>query len=164
MSQSNESLARRWFHEVWNHRNVSAIEQMLTSDSLCHTDQGPLFSAEAFRKRVYEPFIGAFPDLEIVVEGTMTAEDQILVRWVAYGTHTGNGLGMPATHRRVTFPGLTWLRVDGERLAEARDCWNVAGLLDALRGGPIPPSITIRDASPPPETGEDACDQDTRLA
>lgn len=158
MSQTHEALARRWFDEVWNQRKIAAIPKMLSPDSLCHTEQGSLVGAEAFLKRVHEPFIGAFPNLQIVVEGIITAEDQVLVRWIAYGTHSGSGLGMPPTHRHVTFPGLTWMRIAGEHIIEARDCWSVGGLLLALRGGPIPPSVTIKETPLSLKSGESICD------
>ena len=131
---------------------------MLSSDCFCHTEQGPLVGPEAFLKRVYEPFVTAFPDLQIVIEGTMAAEDQVLVRWIGYGTHSGAGLGMPATHRQVTFPGLTWVRIRDGRIVEARDCWNVGGLLHALQGGPVPPSMTFKETPRSLKSDERVCD------
>ena len=145
MSQSNEALARQWFDEVWNQRKTAAVQKLLSPDCLCHTEQGPLVGPDAFLKRVYEPFLGAFPNLQFVVEATMASDDQVVVRWVGHGTHSGAGLGMPATHRHVTFSGLTWIRVRDGRIVEARDCWNVGGLLHALQGGPLPASMTFKE-------------------
>ena len=158
MSEPNKALARRWFEEVWNQRNTAAVHQFLSPETRCHTEQGPLIGPDAFLRHVYEPFLGAFPNFHIEIEGTMAAEDQVLVRWIAYGTHSGDGLGMPATHRTVTFPGLTWIRFRDGRFVEARDCWNVGGLLHALRGGPVPPSMTFKESPQSHKSRKHVCD------
>ena len=44
--------------------------------------------------------------------------DPAAVRWSAAGTHEGDGLGVPATHRRVRLTGIDILRVQDGRIVE----------------------------------------------
>jgi steroid delta-isomerase-like uncharacterized protein len=129
----NETLARRWFEEVWNLRRVATIDELLTPSSVCLSGSGELRGADEFRNRVYEPFVAAFPDLRLVVEGTITEADQVVVRWTANLTHTGPGLGMSATGRPIFLRGMTWIRFRDGKMAEGWDCWNQREMLESLK-------------------------------
>src|SRR4051794_16503305 len=92
MSNRNVVLARRWFEEVWNHRRADTIDELLTDESVCHTESGPLRGKQEFRERTHAVFLSAFPDLRMTVEGTVAEDDQVVVRWAATATHLGDGL------------------------------------------------------------------------
>ena len=49
---------------------------------------------------------------------------------VVRGTHTGEGLGVPATHKPVEVTGLLISRIKGGKTAE---CWNSFDLLSLYR-------------------------------
>lgn len=57
----------------------------------------------------------------------------MVVRWLATGTHTGPGLGLPPTGRSVRFRGITWIRTSGGKLLEGFDCWDVGGLMATVK-------------------------------
>ena len=130
---ANANLARRWFAEVWNERRVETIDELLTAESVCHSGSGLLRGAEDFRAQIYEPFVAAFPDLQVQVEGTVEEGDQVVVRWTATGTHTGDGLGFAPSGRTISIRGLTWIRVAGGKMLEGWDCWNVREMIESLR-------------------------------
>src|SRR5688500_10444557 len=48
----NVRLARRWFEEVWNQRRTETVYELLTADSLCRSETGPLRGPEPFLERV----------------------------------------------------------------------------------------------------------------
>ena len=133
MPDENVALARRWFEEVWNQRRTDVIDELLTDASVCHTDSGPLRGGAEFKQKVHSAFLSAFPDLRMDVEGTVAEGDVVAVRWSISGTHGGDGLGFPATGRRVSFRGMSWIRYSGGKMAEGWDCWNQAGLFQSLR-------------------------------
>src|SRR4051812_10984809 len=138
MANRNVVLARRWFEEVWNQRRTDTIDELLTDESLCHTESGPLRGREEFRERAHAVFLSAFPDLRMTVEGTVAEGDEVVVRWGVRATHGGDGLGFPATGREVEFRGMTWIRYSGGKMIEGWDCWNQAGLIQSLRGPESP--------------------------
>src|SRR5262249_36680776 len=105
MSHDNVSLMRRWFHEVWNERRSRTMDESLHPRSVCHADAGVLKGIAEFKARMYEPFVSALPDVRVEIEGILADGDQAVVRWRAVGTHTGEGLGFPATGRTGSFRG-----------------------------------------------------------
>jgi steroid delta-isomerase-like uncharacterized protein len=133
MANENVGLARRWFEEVWNQRRAETIDELLTDESVCQSEAGPLRGGEEFKRRAHDVFLAAFPDLRIAVEGTVAEGDQVVVRWSAAGTHLGDALGFPATGRAVSFRGMTWIRYSGGKMVEGWDCWNQDGLIRSLR-------------------------------
>lgn len=143
MTPSNESIARRWFEEVWNQRRVETVHELLTADSYGHTHSGSLRGQDEFVQQVHAPFLDAFPDLHLTVEDTVAEKDRVVVRWRVQGTHKGSGLGLIPTQRRVSFPGMTWLRFGNGKILEGHDCWNHTGLIETLRTGQAAPTIEL---------------------
>jgi steroid delta-isomerase-like uncharacterized protein len=133
MVNENVGLARRWFEEVWNKRRTDTIDKLLTDESVSHSESGLLRGKQAFKERTHTVFLSAFPDLRMTVEATLAEGDEVVVRWVCTGTHEGDGLGFPATGRRVSFRGVTWIRFSGDKMVEGWDCWNQGGLIESLR-------------------------------
>jgi steroid delta-isomerase-like uncharacterized protein len=133
MSSANTALARRWFEEVWNQRRTDTIDELLTPESVCTSDLGTLRGPEGFKQVGHAPFLAAFPDLRIRVEGTVAEGDQVVVRWTLKATHTGQGLGIPPSGRPVAARGMTWIRYQNGKMMEGWDCWNVTGFLESLR-------------------------------
>jgi steroid delta-isomerase-like uncharacterized protein len=138
MASENVSLAMRWFEEVWNQRRTDTIDELLTDESVSQSESGPLRGKQEFKERAHAVFLSAFPDLRMIVEGTVAEGNQVVVRWSATGTHLGDGLGFPATGRKISFRGMTWIRYLGGKMVEGMDCWNQAGLIQSLRS-PEPP-------------------------
>ena len=125
-----ETLARRWFQEVWNDRRDATIDEFLTPESVCHADQGELKGVECFRLQQYQPFLGAFPNLHLTVEDVLASGDQAVVRWSARGTHLGADFGFPPTGRVATMRGMTWMRFDNGKLVEG---WQNSDILQVIR-------------------------------
>jgi predicted ester cyclase len=131
MPHDNITLARRWFEEVWNERREETIEELLTDESVCHTDDGPMRGPSEFRERQYMPFLAAFSDLRVNVDGIVAEGDQVVVRWSASGVHSGEGLGCKATQEPVSFRGITWLEARDGKLIEG---WQCSNIVDVIRG------------------------------
>jgi steroid delta-isomerase-like uncharacterized protein len=131
---SNADLARRWFDEVWTQRRDETVRELLDPDIVGHM--------EGLEVRKPEDFLGAraallnaFPDLRVSVEDVIAEGDRVAVRWSASGTHRGDNLGFEATHRPVSFRGVTWLVFSNGRIVRGWDSWNQGRLLIELSGG-----------------------------
>ena len=53
MAIENVVLARRWFEEVWNQRRTDTIDELLTDESVSHTDSGPLRGKREFKEQAH---------------------------------------------------------------------------------------------------------------
>jgi predicted ester cyclase len=124
MRDQYETVQHRWFEEVWNKGRAEAIDEMLDPNIIGHglTDSSgnEVRGAKAFRK-FYEGFRGAFPDIRITVEETVTEGDRIVARCTARGTHSGEGIGLSPTNKPVEFTGLCLVRVKDGKIVES---WN----------------------------------------
>ncbi len=136
--QSNETLARRWFEQMWGQRQESLIDELMSEDCVGQTEGGPVVGRQAWKDQVYGPFLAALPDLQLSVEGTVSESDQVVVRWIATGTHSGDGFGFAPCQRRVRFRGMTWLRFANGQIVEGADSWNQSGLMATLGAGALP--------------------------
>jgi steroid delta-isomerase-like uncharacterized protein len=143
MTPTNETLARRWFEEVWNQQRSDTIRELLTAETRCHTEAGMHQGHDRFLEHVHSPFLAMFPDVKMTIEDTVSEGDRVVVRWRFQGTHTGKGLGMEPTGRKVSFRGMTWLRFESGKIVEGVDCWNLSGLMETLRTGNAAPSFEL---------------------
>ena len=61
----------------------------------------------------------AFPDITYTVEELIAEGDKVVARWSAEGTHLGDFVGIPPTHKQVRFSGIEIIRVvDGKAIEE----------------------------------------------
>ena len=130
-SPDNKALTRRWFEEVWNKRREEAIEEMLGPHGIAHglAESGEDLPGPAEFRRFYRQFRSGFPDIRIKVDQVIGEGDTTAVRFTAYGSHTGDGLGIKATGRPV------------------REAWNefdAAGLMRQLAAPAAAQPIKLR--------------------
>lgn len=133
MSIEQINLARRWFEEVWNQRRDESIDELITPESWCDADGELLRGREEFLERMRGPFLGAFPDLRVEVEGIIAQDDHVAVRWSATGTHRGDHLGCPPCGETVTFRGISWIVVRDGKFREGWQHSNIPEVLARLR-------------------------------
>lgn len=135
----NEALIRRWFREVWNEKRESVIDELLDADSVHHGlggTQRAVIQGSGNFKDFYRAFLAAFPDLEIDVEDTFAAGDKVVFRCTVRGTHSGEGLGIAPTGKRIEITGIGICSVRDEKFVEVwnefdfLNLYNQIGMLD----------------------------------
>jgi steroid delta-isomerase-like uncharacterized protein len=136
-SEANEQLLRRWFEEVWNRKNVGAIDEMLAPDCVAYglPDPDAILCGPAAFKELHLSFCGAFPDIQIAVLDVIAAGDRVAARWRATGTHLGDHLGFPATGKQITLDGATIAIIRAGRLQEGWNMMDMGHLFESLRSG-----------------------------
>jgi predicted ester cyclase len=132
MTQNVVELARRWFEEVWNERREATIEDLLSPESVCFGESGPVIGHVQFREQMYAPLLAAFPDVRVAIDDILGVGDQAVVRWTATGTHTGTGLGSAPTGKPVTFQGITWIHARDGKLLQGWQSSNIAETIRSL--------------------------------
>lgn len=75
---------------------------------------------EGFRM-LFGAFTTAYPDMNVMIEETVSQDDKVVVRCTVRGTHTGQGIGVPPTGNRIEFTGLCIMRIRDGKIVEA---WN----------------------------------------
>jgi steroid delta-isomerase-like uncharacterized protein len=139
MVVSNKLLIYRWFEEVWNKKRESAIDEMLHPQALVHGlgDPGMVLKGPEAFKPFYRAFVSAIPDLQVAVESTLAEDDKVVARCSARGTHTGAGLGVPPTGKKVIMAGIVLVHVRDGKLYEGWNNWDFLSLYQQV--GLLPP-------------------------
>src|SRR5687767_5405318 len=120
MSTENVQVVQRWFEEVWNQGNLDAIDELLAADAVGRGlgEAGKDVYGQAGFKPFVQRLRGAFPDIHITVDDTISEGDKIAARFTATMTHQGDELGFPATGKRVTVTGITFTLVRNGQIAD----------------------------------------------
>ena len=122
--EENKALIRRWFEEVWNKGRAEVIPEIFANDGIAHglsdDPANPLVGPAGFLP-FHGQFRGAFPNIEVVVEGQIAEGDLVATRCSVRGQHTGDHLGFAATNSSVDFTGMTITRIRDGKIVEA---WN----------------------------------------
>lgn len=133
MTQSEREIGRRWFEEVWNKGRREAISEMLAPDGVIHDGGLDAVGPEGFYP-FFDRINATFSEMQVTVCHTLAEGDQICVRWLCTGKHTGSGLGIPATGKTTRITGISIFRVADGKAIEAWQNWDMLGLMEQIRG------------------------------
>ena len=123
-TSDNASLIRRWFEEVWNKGREEAIDELFDEKGVAHglaDETGEPLRGTAGFKPFFRRFREAFPEIEVVVEDTVSEGDKVAARCTVRGRHRGDTLGFKATDSPVEFDGICIVRIREGKIIEA---WN----------------------------------------
>ena len=113
LQEQNKAIARRAFEEILSGGRFELAAQLYAKDFLNHGihRDASLEEDQAALKGWHQ----AFPDVAIVPEKLIAEDDLVTIYWIASGTNTGTGNGLPATGKNAELAGITiWRIVDGK--------------------------------------------------
>ena|ERR1700674_3285845 len=139
MTETNKALVRRWFREVWNEGREATIDELFAESGVAY-GLGDT-EAEVRGSAQLKPFVrnlrSSFPDLQISIHDIMAEEDKVMVRVLVEGTHSGSGLGVPPSGRRIRVAGIVVIRISKGQLVEGWNSWDQLGLLRQIGALPV---------------------------
>jgi steroid delta-isomerase-like uncharacterized protein len=141
-TQTNKILVGRFYEEVFNERNLDAIDALVARDTVDHGAFPGQAPGAAGVKQTCGMILAAFPDLHLTVEDQVAEGDRVVTRWTARGTHGGAFMGIASTGKPVSTTGIGIDRVAASQLAETWMQWDSLGLLQQLGALPVPASAT----------------------
>src|SRR5712672_2117176 len=113
LQEQNKALAKRAFEELLSKGRFELAEELYAKDFVNHGIHRDISFEED--QAALKGWHQAFPDLSIVPEKLIADADQVAVYWIARGTNTGAGNGLPATGKKAEQSGITiWRIVDGK--------------------------------------------------
>jgi steroid delta-isomerase-like uncharacterized protein len=140
MSGGSKQIFKRYFDEVTNQGKLDLVDEIFASDYAHHDPANPdeAIGGVADVKFHLMALRNAFPDIAFHVEDMIEDGDEILVRWSARCTHTGDYFGIPPTGKAAVITGMNvWRMADGK----AVEGWvnrDDIGLLQQLGVVPTP--------------------------
>jgi predicted ester cyclase len=122
------AILRRMFDEIINEGNLDVADELFAEDFIDHGPMGDVQGREAFKGLVAQ-WRAAVPDVRCELENIFSEGD--LAGWLVRttGTHTGDGLGFPATGKR--FETLS-ANIGRFRDGLAAEHWSEQGMLPML--------------------------------
>lgn len=123
--ERNKEAARRFFEEIWNVKDETAIDRYSAAD-VQGNDPDFGTSREEF-KGFWRERIAAFPDLHFEIVDMIAEGDQVLTRWVMTGTHQGAYLGAQPTGKRIRVEGMSLDRLADGVVISGFDGWDAYG-------------------------------------
>lgn len=119
-AQENKALVGRFVEEVFIRANGNAIEELVTDDFRSHAwakdfaiPDGP----EGVRQFI-AIMDSAFSEADVRIEDLLAEGEKVAVRYVYEADHTGELLGIEATGKRISLPGIFIARVEDGKIAE----------------------------------------------
>ena len=136
--EDNKAVIRRFIEEVFNQRNVNAIDQYFADDYVDHViPPGMPNNREGFKQFV-GAFLAAFPDFHYTLEDELAEGDKVVNRLTARGTQRGELMGMPPTGKHATWSEIHVGRMRAGKLVEHWGQIDQLGMLQQLGIVPTP--------------------------
>jgi steroid delta-isomerase-like uncharacterized protein len=128
LQEQNKVTAKRAFEEILSHGRFELAEQLYARDFVNHGIHSNASLEED--QTALKGWHAAFPDVVVVPEKLMAEDDLVTIYWIARGTNTGTGNGLPATGKKAELAGITiWRIVDGKIKEE----WSAFDQLSMMR-------------------------------
>lgn len=142
MSIDNKTIIRRLYEQVWNHRKLEVVDELISAS---HALSDPVASGsqvgpESYKRRVVE-MITALPDLCFTVEDLIVEGEKVVACWTISGTHKSEYMKVPATGRKISIEGITIHHLKKGKILDSHARWDVLGLMRQLGAAPAQNSM-----------------------
>ncbi len=132
MAAQSAELSRRIFEDVWNRKNLNAIDDLISANYIHHDANSPAASGIDGYKQFVNYYMNAFPDAHFTIDDAFTDGHNEVTRWTVVGTHEGELAGIPRTGRRFSVTGISIARVANGKITESWNNWDALGLMQQL--------------------------------
>lgn len=93
-SDSNKTIMRSYFEEMWNHKNISLINKLVAENYTHHSADGKITYGRDHVSNVVEIVYKAFPDIHWTIK-LMVADDEMVATYIeGDGTQVSDGKKM----------------------------------------------------------------------
>ena len=127
LTDDNKALVQRFYEEIVNQKNLSALDQFVAPNAVNHTvpsglPQGP--------NQFLSMHLNAFPDAKVTVQDLLADGDKVVALVNIHGTHQGAFRAVSPTGKPITVMGIHIFRIENGKMVEH---WGLADRLSALR-------------------------------
>ncbi|MCA9753437.1 MAG: ester cyclase [Gemmatimonadetes bacterium] len=116
--EAGKALARRWFDDVINQRNLDAISEIYSADYVHHGPAGAEIRGPENVRAFAAAILAASDDRRATVEQQVAEGDLVVTRFVSRGHHTGVFFGVEPTGNAWTTEGIVISRIENGRIVE----------------------------------------------
>jgi steroid delta-isomerase-like uncharacterized protein len=121
LSEINKAIVRRFYEEVFNQRDIDAIDELVGNEFINH-DPTPAASRDReSMKKFIKTLTNAFPDHHHAIEDLIAEDDKVVMRCTLTATHQGlfpGFLEMPPTGKSICQRQIHILRIQDDKVVE----------------------------------------------
>ncbi len=139
MSDAHD-LVRRLLEDVYGKGEVELIDELIHEDYIEHPMPAGFSPDREGLKSFVQALHGALSDTQAQVEHVLVDDGQVAFRWRITGKHTGEFLGIPASHNHVETTGNDVAVLRDGKLVERWCEQDLLSLMTQL--GAIDPSMS----------------------
>ena len=138
--EQNKAAIRRYFEEGLTKGNLNVIDELYSPNFVGHEPTlGENVRGTGALKQFLATYRQAFPDLKVTLDDVFGEGDQVVCRWTATATHSGEILGLKPTGRRGSVTGCSINRFENGKVVEGWGNWDTLGMMQQLG---LVPSLT----------------------
>lgn len=130
LQEQNKVLAKRAFEELLSKGRFELAEQLYARDFINHGVHHDATLAED--QTALKGWHAAFSDISITPEKLIAEGDLVAIYWIARGTNTGAGNGLPATGKKAELAGITIWRIVNGKIKEEWSAFDQLSLMQQL--------------------------------
>ena len=138
--EENKALLRRAVEEVFSAQgDVDVADEIFAPDyvGMNPTDPQAVRGPEGV-KELANMYRSAFPDVRLIIEEQVAEGDKVVTRWIAYGTHQGEMMGIAPTGNQVRVEGITISHIQEGKIVQEWELFDTLGLMQQLGAAPTP--------------------------
>jgi len=128
--EHNKTAVRRYYDEVLNGGDLTVLDELAVVDYVENDPFPGQGDGRQYLRARAATLLAAFSPCVFTVEDVVAEQDRVVVRWRCTGTHSGEFLDIPATHREFDIAGIDIHRLASGRMAEH---WHVVDQLAQLQ-------------------------------
>jgi steroid delta-isomerase-like uncharacterized protein len=130
LQEQNKAIARRAFEEILSRGRFELARELYASDFTNHgiRRNASLEEDQAALRGSHQ----AFPDVSIVAEKLIAEGDWVAIYWMARGTNTGTGNGLPAPGKKAELSGITIWRIADGKISEEWSAFDQLSMMQQL--------------------------------
>ena len=132
-TEDNKATVRRFIEEVFNKKNLAAIDELIAPNHIDHAAgaAGSPAGPEGSRQLI-GMMLTAFPDLHYTVEDMIAEGDKVAFRMTMRGTQLGAFGSIPPTGKHVEVLTIDIVRFENGKIAEEWGIDDMLGMLQQL--------------------------------
>jgi steroid delta-isomerase-like uncharacterized protein len=129
--EKNREIVRRVWEEIVNKGKLDIVDELFHPTYIEHIPGGIAKTKGPERvKRAVTWMKKVFPDLHYTIEDLIAEAEKVVSRVTGTGTHKGEFMGVPATHKKVEMTAVVISRIKDGKIIED---WSYQNTLDMLK-------------------------------
>src|SRR6266851_4421363 len=132
MIDDNLALVRNMEEDLFNHRDLSAVDRYVSPAYTLRTAEEGAPSGREAIKAYIAAYLNGFPDLHISIDQLLAVGDKVVGVFTFTGTHEGDLFGVTPTGRTISVRQIAIYRLEGGQVVDEWEISDQLGLMQQI--------------------------------